>query len=158
MSEHTFRDTAALNRLAAVYATLAPHRLPLIRAAREGLVRVIMPSRDVVIPKRVLNEKRQTVILIGDDDETPTGPAGWACARRLAHWGRASMVHGTGGQPEHYAMAAASAMLIERFVLIETCTAHQAAWAELLKPRMPTLMVSCREGDHHPAPYAGAVH
>jgi hypothetical protein len=152
MSDHQ-HTRAAMDRLAAVYATLAPHRLPLIRAARDGLINLIEPQRDATIPSRLLDDQRRpVVVLIGDDDHAPTGPAGWACARRLRYWGRAAMIHAAGGKTEHYETIVIGAALHQHTVLIETDTAHQAAWLAFLQPHMGCMVIACRPGDAHPAP------
>lgn len=143
---------AEMDRLAAVYATLAPHRLPLIRAARDGLITLVEPRRDAAIQSRFLDQRCPVVVLIGDDDHAPTGPAGWACARRLRYWGRAAMVHAAGAKLDHYEVIVIGAALHQRTVLVETDTTHQAAWLAFLQPHMGCLTIACPSGEAHPAP------
>ncbi|MCF3947792.1 hypothetical protein AiwAL_15965 [Acidiphilium sp. AL] len=141
-----------MDRLAAAMATLAPHRLPLIRAARDGLITLIQPRRNTTIPSRLLNDQaRPAVILIGDDDYTSTGPAGWTCARRVRFWGRAAMIHAAAAEPEHYETIVIAAALHQRSVLIETDSTHQPAWITFLQPAMGCLIIACPPGQSHPA-------
>jgi hypothetical protein len=147
----TLRTRAELDRLAAAYATLAPHRLPLVRAARDGLINLIEPNRRAAIPAGLLNERRRpTVILIGDDDHASTGPAGWACARRLRYWGRAAMIHAAGASREDYEVIVIGAALHQRTLMIEAATTNQAEWTEFFRPHMGCVVITCPPGEAHP--------
>jgi hypothetical protein len=102
---------------------------------------------------------RPTLIILGDDPGMALGlggPDAWRCTERLRRWCRAVIVHAAGGEPEHYFMAVAGALAVERFALIETTTHHAAAWAERLACPQ-TLLIVPRTGPH-PLPDAEVVH
>jgi len=152
-----FPDTATLgtraqiDRVAAIIAAVAPHQLPLLRAARDSLIALGAPVRAGSISRRTLESTgRPILILIGDDDGESTGPAGWACAKRLRYWGKRAMVHSAGGLAEHYETAVQGALMARRFILVETTSEHRAAWERLLSPGMHVLSIRTHEGDSHP--------
>jgi hypothetical protein len=142
---------AQLENITNVIAAHVPYQLPLYRAARDGVIGLIVPERDGIIPKRYLeNTHRPIVVQIGDDDYKSTGPDGWACARRLRYWARGAIVHAAAGEEQHYSEAVRGALLTQRFLMIETNTAHEPAWSQLLSPHMPVLRILSREGLPHP--------
>lgn len=144
-------DGATLERVAAAVGQLAPHRLPLYRAVCDGLIALVEPQRDAPVPSRVLVATgRPTILLIGDDDETPSGPDGWHCARRARKWGRRALIHAAGGDADHYRAAAIAVGVVGRLVLVETNSAHCDAWHRWLHPVMPGLVIGTRPGDVHP--------
>lgn len=148
-----------LDRVAALTATLAPHKLPLVRAAQLGLVNVIEPNRSAIIPKRMLEDTlRPNIILLGDDDYASTGPGGWACARRLRYWGKSAIIHAAGGEQAHYNAALTQALLVRRFVFIESDEAHRAAWERFFVRQMPTLIIKASDGLHPMRPAKGETH
>lgn len=150
---HRIGDRAAIDRMAAVAASVTPHHLPLFRAVRAGLIELVMPRRES--GWRFLNEadarRRPVLVLIGDDDHASTGPAGWRCARRLPHWTRAAVVHGTGGEAAHYAAAVGFAIGHGRVVMVETDSAHLAQWMAPFANRVPLLTVRSPNDAPHPA-------
>jgi len=142
---------AQIERVAAIIAAVAPYQLPLLRAARDGLLALCGPTRAGSPPWRILEStRRPIIILIGDDDGESTGPAGWACAKHLRCWGKSAMVHAAGGLAEHYETAVSGAMTARRYILVETTSEHRAAWERLLAPGMPVLSIRPDEGSSHP--------
>ncbi len=135
----------------ALIAAHALYQLPVFRAARDGLIHLVAPGRDATIPKRILDEtRRPVVVLIGDDGHASTGPEGWRCAKRLRYWARGGIVHAAGGEPQCYALAVAGALALQRFVLVETDSAHEAAWTHLLRPHMGLLAIRAPARSRHP--------
>lgn len=144
-------DAARLERLASAAAHLVPHRLPIYRAAADGLIAVIEPRRETPIPSRAMAAlNRPGILLIGDDDETPTGPAAWQCGRRARKWGSLAIVHAAGGDSSHYRAAVVAAGLHRRLLLIETTSEQRDAWLSFLAAAMPVAVITTRPGDLHP--------
>lgn len=150
---HRIADRATLDRLAAVAASVTPHHLPLFRAVRAGLIEFVIPRRET--GWRFLREadakRRPVLVLIGDDDHASTGPDGWRCARRLAPWTRAAVVHGTGGEAAHYAVAVGFAIGHGRLVMVETDSTHLSTWTALFANRVPVLTIRPPDAGPHPA-------
>ncbi|MBN8889214.1 MAG: hypothetical protein ABS99_05720 [Acetobacteraceae bacterium SCN 69-10] len=149
-------NPADLARVLDIFAQVAPWRLPLVRAAAAGKIAVAEPGR-IATGKAVRSMLNRPglpeVVLIGDDDYRSTGPAGWRCADWLAGWGRRALIHGAGGEGRHYEVAVQAAVAGRRLALVETTSAHAAAWAALLRDRMPSLIVVPKPGDGpHPIP------
>jgi hypothetical protein len=134
----------------------SPHHVPLYRAAHQGLIGIVQPTRvGIVSAAQVRRMRGQSwLILIGDDDGLDTGPDGWACARRVLGWARRIVIHGAAGLAEHYAGAAAATMVVRRLVLIECTSARVNAWAEAAKRDAPNVIVQCLvpAGGVHPVP------
>lgn len=150
---HRIGSRADIDRLAAIIATGAPHWLPLFRAVRAGLIELVTPLR--AAGWRFLREadakRRPVLVLIGDDDNASTGPAGWNCACRLPWWARAAIVHGTGGEAAHYELAVAATLLHRRLVMVETNSAHIPDWTALFLNRVPLLTIQPPDAGPHPA-------
>ena len=94
--------------------------------------------------RRLKAAARPVLVLVGDDDATPSGPADWPQAERLLRWCRYEVVHSTGAERGHYAAAVAGALVHRRALLIETATACEPAWLALLyrvRPCLPGLIV-----------------
>ncbi len=136
----------------------------LLRPASRGELNLIVPMRDTVqLPfYRMSKRGRPIVVVVGDDDYQTTGPDGWACADRLRNWAAFAIVHGTGGQRQHYAMAAAMAAEMRRLVFIETSTAGAQLWAGFLAERTPALpfmgLLPSDGGAHPVMPGKGELH
>lgn len=144
-----------LDRGAAILADLAPFCLPLIRAARLGLICLIAVPRGVPPPRRLLEEtKRPVCVLIGDDDHASTGPDAWPGARWLSYWAKASFVHAAGGEAAHYTIAVAATLAHGRLLFVETDSGHADEWNRLLGggKRSPILCFLPGGGRQHPAP------
>jgi hypothetical protein len=143
-------------------AMRAPH-VPLFAAAAAGRIAVVQfldPAAEwqTAEMKRL---RRPVAVLVGDDPDigqgAALGPKGWAMARRLRYWARAVIVHGSGGEPDHYRAAVESAERYGRIALIETSSAKAPGWgAFLCCPR--TLFIVPRDGVHPVAPAMGRRH
>lgn len=153
-SKFAFTKRTDLEEITAAVAVQAPFALPIYRAARDGLINLIQPGRDVQIPQKLLDRpRRPIVVLIGDDDYESSGPEAWACGLRVRRWARAGMIHAAGGEAEHYENALAGALLTGRLLLIETSMAQHSIWKTFLGSRIPVLNIVSRTGVH-PAPVA----
>ena len=109
-------------------------KVPLYQAAQAGVISLCEVTRDGIPPlKRLDRTGRPVVILIGDDDYASTGPGGWAATRRLMHWARAALVHGSGGTAEDYCGAVAMAIQWNKMLLVETSSEHLMAWAGVVQ-------------------------
>ncbi len=143
-----------LDRFTALAAAAAPHWLPLARAVRGGMIGLHVPRRETA--GRFINTiigPRPALVLVGDDDDASSGPAGWRCAERLARWARGGIVHGSGAEDAHYQLATAAAALFSRFALVECNSANHDAWASLfLDQGVPVMGILPRDGLPHPMP------
>lgn len=101
-------------------------------------------------------------LLTDDDDTTRLGPDGWRFAARTLRWGRGVLLHGTGGLPEHYRLAARMAQTCRKLVVVETGSALLDAWqgAALKGGVRPGLIVRLEptDGVHPVHTPSGAVH
>lgn len=136
---------------------------PLLRRVMQGELNACAPMRHTAMPPlyRLGKKGRPLVVIIGDDDYRPAGPDTWACADKLRAWASFAVVHGTGGRPEHYAMAAEMAMQVRRLLLIETTSAAAQDWAGFLRERTPILPfmgVLPPVGAHPVVPARGDLH
>jgi len=137
--------------------------VPLLRRVMQGEVNACWPQRDTVQPPfyRLSKSGRPLVVIVGDDDYKPAGPGTWACADKLRAWAAFAVLHGTGGKPEHYAMAAEMAMQVRRLLLIETTSAAAQDWAAFLherSPKLPFMGVLPPDGLHPVMPTRGSLH
>ena len=141
----------------------AGHLAGLLRPVMAGVLNVIVPMRDTVQPPffRMSKGGRPVLVLVSDDDYRPAGPGTWACAAKLRAWAAFAIVHGTGAQGWHYAMAATAAQDVRRLLLIETTSAAAQCWAGFLWERTPTLPfmgILPPDGAHPVMPAKGDVH
>ncbi|RZA29021.1 MAG: hypothetical protein EOP02_05700 [Proteobacteria bacterium] len=137
-------------------------RTPLLRAARDGVVNLVMAHGGQRISSRALKFQRPTVILLLDDLPTATGPDGWPQAAKLLRWARRGMFHATGGQELHYLGATVAAVGSGRLLLVEMRSEHHATWYDLAKrvaPKLQVLNLLPPNGGVHPVegPPAGVV-
>jgi hypothetical protein len=129
------------------------YRAPLMRAASAGHLSLIGAKDGSVIPAKYLQIARPLVALLADDHSAAVGPGGWKQAQELLRWANVAILHATGGQPEQYAMVAASALIMHRVLLIEMQERHHAAWralAERQTPRLKLISIVPPPGDSHP--------
>lgn len=135
----------------------------LLRPSSRGELNLIVPMRHTAQPPlyRMSKRGRPIVVVVGDDDYRTTGPDGWACADRLRSWASFACIHGTGGKPEHYAMAAIMAAEVRRLLFIETSSAGAQQWAGFLRERTPPLTfmgLLPPDGAHPVMPAKGELH
>ena len=131
----------------------APHVVPLLRAVAAG-VHVACVPRGVPFPRELAALEKPCIVVIGDDDGLATGPAGYPAAKRLGYWARRAMVHGAGGEAEHYELAVEAAALYGRVLIVETGSARISEWRRCLGDgrRVPLLVIVPRYGVHPVAP------
>ena len=133
--------------------------VPILEAVRAGRVaRVFVTRRDGMASNRTLKTiQRAVLVIVGDDDYSSTGPAGWPTAAPLMRWTRAVMAHGAGAEPDHYRAAVASTEAHGRFVLVETSSEHVPAWMACAADRVAVAIVP-RNGPHPVLPSRGPMH
>ncbi|WP_158323030.1 hypothetical protein, partial [Acidisphaera rubrifaciens] len=133
-----------------------PGLAELLRAVRRGEMQLVsVGHRDAEITARDLPKTGAAVVLIGDDDYSSSGPAGWRCADVVAAWAEAAVVHAAGATAETYQEAVHAARFLGRCVLIETDTVHAREWVGRFYQK-PTLVIVPRDGVH-PARAAAEV-
>lgn len=147
-----------------LFAAGETHALPLLRAAREGVLALAMVPPGYRVPNRLMNEHDRPLVvwLAGDVDPDP-GPDGFPQATRLFRWARAALIHGAGGLPWHYDWVASTAIHARRVLLVETGSARLPEWMALRQrfaPDLPGMSIQVPEGlpphPHYEAP-AGVV-
>ena len=140
-------------------ASNAP-QLPLFAAAAAGRIAVVQFAYPANIWPKAAMERlpRPAVALVGDDaDHDATGPDGWAVSSGLRRWARAAVIHGAGGEHQHYRWAVAAALQFDRVAFVETTSARVVAWRAFLNcPR--TFMIIPKSGPHPVAPAMVARH
>ena len=148
-----------LDRMIAAVAQSAPWLLPLYRAVRAGQINVIEPRRAATVKKALLADtRRPCIVLLGDDDYESTGPAGWACARRVKAWSTVAFLHAAAGEPHHYEAAVVASAASRRLLLVETSSTHRDAWLHFLAPK-PVHVIATHGDEPHPAiPSTEQVH
>jgi hypothetical protein len=132
----------------------------LFRAVRAGEINVAIVGRQNPAPmKTIETSPRAVIVLIGDDDYQSTGPSGFVAWQRLSYWARAAMVHATGGDAASYRLAIAMAVMHQKFLLIETDSAHAHAWGDALRRRnIPAIGLLPRDGVHPAPPKRAETH
>jgi hypothetical protein len=147
-------NAADLSAKLSVLRKEAPWHVPIFTALLADEIAVCMPMPGQSLPVKQLDQIRKPVIvMVADDGPLWLGPDGWACAHRAFRWANATMIHGSGGEAEHYSGALLGARLNRRFVLVDTSSAHLPAWRDLAKRHMgcrPILAIEPRGGHVHP--------
>jgi hypothetical protein len=134
-------------------------QLPLYRAAadrRLGLIFLLDPAAPW--PKRAIarmtDKRHPVIVLVGADSQNPfvdRPAAEWLAAPHIAEWERGALVHGAGGQSEHYREAVADAERDRKFVLVECAAEAAQGWTNLLAgPRCHVRVIVPRDGAPHP--------
>jgi hypothetical protein len=139
--------------------------IPLLTAALASEIRVLAVMPGGRVPVRLLEHTCPPTVIIASGDPgvghiTPT-PESFPQARRLLGWAASTIIHATGGQEAHYRAVVEAAKLVRRVLLIETATAQEDAWTELVQAvgerrqhvgrRIPTVVISARlRGGAHP--------
>ncbi len=128
---------------APIYAAAATGRIALVCISTQGTP---WPAETIA------RLTRPAVVVLGGDPgfgEPAFGPGRWRCAGKLKGWATAAVVHGAGGEPEHYRGAVAMAELVERLVLVETTSGLVDAWGAFLSP-LPRIGYRPPNGGVHP--------
>ena len=133
-------------------------RIPLLRAVYAGRIGMWEPERGGsrgACKRFVASCRVPAVVIIGDDDDTPSGPASWPTAQRLLAWASQVIVHGAGADPADYEGIAAAAEVVGRLLLIECCSETLDAWvgaARRYAQAAAVAIVQTPPGVAHPAP------
>jgi len=129
------------------------HHIPLFQAAAVGRIAMTALTNRLSRPNinALRKSKRPALILVGDDEGSTTGPLGWVASTQLVQWARGAIVHGTGADPQNYAMAVAMAEMLGRVVLVETTSdAAEAWWGAFERAGVPGVAIIPPNGDAHP--------
>lgn len=138
---------------------------PLIRAAMAGTLRFVILSDGARVPLSILDMQRNAVplvVIVGGDAGGPATPDAFPQARRLMRWAGFVMLHATGGDAWHYAIATEAALRVRRVLIVETTGAALSAWVALkaeVASRTPSLGFKVPPGmptHPHEAPPPGA--
>ena len=132
-------------------------RIPLLRALQHDLIALAVLSTGQAPPLAKLDRTQRpaVVVLVDDDDATRLGPSGWHYAARVMRWARGALLHGTGGQPEHYDLAILAAQQVRHLVLVETSSSQLDAWRALALRSIPPkhiVQIEPPNGGVHPEP------
>jgi hypothetical protein len=123
---------AQIDTLIAVYDRLAPWHTPLFRAARDGILMLMICPRGIAVKQRVLRELPQpAVILVNDDDERSSGPDAFPYVGRVLKWARAAFLHCAAGEAAHYEAVVRLTVKHQRLLLIESSHTYADAWRSL---------------------------
>lgn len=126
-------------------------RLPVLRAAYQGLVNFSIAQGGTPFPARFFDLTRPTIAIITDDHPGATGPSAWPQARRLFRWANVAILHAAGGLAEHSVIAVEAALVVNRVALVEMEMRHHEAWLHLAMreaPRLHILNIVPRDGQH----------
>jgi hypothetical protein len=141
------------DRLLEAVQHAAPHLAPVLAAAAERLIDVVLVERGGHFPGVLNGTTKNVLAIIGDDDGTPSGPAGFPSAVKFCRWAKAAVLHATGAEPEHYREAVRAAVSTGRCLMVETTPAHENAWLEMLVSGRPIPVLHLRaKGGRHPLP------
>jgi len=145
---------AAIRVVADTMARAGAPQASLYAAAAEGRIAVVL----VAVPNTpwpvatMARLTRPTVLILSGDPgwgEPAFGPGRWRCARKAREWAAAAIVHGSGGEPEHYRGALVTAEMVGRLVLVETTSGLGDAWGAFLAP-LPRIAYRPSGGGVHP--------
>jgi hypothetical protein len=135
-------------------------RAPYFRAARDGLIALMIAGQGQRIDKRLLADRRRPQLLVlADDHPAATGPSGWPQARKLVRWSSGVLLHASGGEARWSSMAVYLTGQVGRLLMVECELRHRAAWMALAKAQGRRHLSILPTGGVHPiagAP-AGAV-
>ena len=146
---------AELARAIEICRAASPHTVPLFEAAACGAISLLSVTRAHPAALGLLPATAPALVLIPDDGETRTGPAGWASAERLARWAAAAFIHGAGGDVRTYRQAVVATISARRLVLVECGSAHLMAWHRLFaQAGKPTVNIIPEPGTVHPVTHA----
>lgn len=132
-------------------------RAPLFRAVLHDEIALAVVCQGQTAPLEQLDQTRRPAVVVftDDDDATRLGPDGWPGSARIMRWAKNAMVHGSGGQPEHYAFAVVGAVATGRLVLVETSSSQVEPWVRTANRFIPLGRILCIKpigGGVHPVP------
>lgn len=160
MQDFYFTRRSQLEVACARLAAMQAPQLPLYRAAADGRIGIIsICAAGADWPWAMVDRaKLPTVVVIGADAGSgdDPGPDAWKAAEGLRHWCAAAIVHGAGGEPDHYRIAAEAAETYRRLAFIECTSPEVRSWAEFLCCPQ-TLLILPRDGVHPNVPPREAV-
>ena len=150
---------AMIARLEAISGALG-----VITLLREGVLQgrcrlMLLFDRELALPaKELADTSRPVITLVCDDDDTPSGPLGWRCAKQAGRWAQHVLVQGAGAEAWHYRLAIEMALVCRRVLIVDTSSAHALGWGRFLQH--PATLVIKPPGDlPHPRPFAkGELH
>ena len=132
---------------------------PLYRAAMQGRLALMMVPPGERVPVSLLDPTKHrlplVIMLCGDPGHAGAhhGPDAYAQSMRFMRWANFIMLHGAGGTAFHFAIAAETAVVARRLLLVETDGATLPEWAAFrakVAPQTPGLEVRPHPGDYHP--------
>lgn len=144
----------AIQAVADKLAQIGAPQAPLYAAAAAGRIALvcIMAPNTPWPAETIARLTRPAIVLLGGDPgfgEPTFGPGRWRCARKLKGWAAAAIVHGSGGEPEHYRGTLVTAELVGRLALVETASGLIDAWGAFLAP-LPRIGYRPSNGGVHP--------
>jgi hypothetical protein len=129
----------------------------LLRAHIAGRIAIFAPLPDTSMGKfkqwAAMTRNQPAVALVGDDDYSDQGPAGWPLAARIIRWAVSAVVHAAGAEIVHYETAVVAARVVKRVLIIECSTTTLPKWRALVEAARPmpaTLIISPPDNGPHP--------
>ena len=154
-------DRTAMRACCASMAFMGAPHLPVFTAVEQGQIAlgVFTDPASIWTAGAIKRLPRPTIILISDDPDigagTAKGPYSWTLASKLRGWADAVLVHGAGGEPEHYRQALAMAKRHGRLALIDTSSQQAMPWAAFMAH--PVSMIIVPTDGPHPVMPPGRV-
>lgn len=109
-------------------------RKPYLRAARDGLLALLLSSNGQRVDKRLLADRRRPQLLIVTDDHPAAiGPDGWPQIRKLMTWAKLVIIHASGGEDRWSHMAVAATLQAGRVLMVECEFRQHDAWLSLVR-------------------------
>lgn len=136
----------------------AEGRVVCLQALYRGLIAHLDVNRATSsgeVKRFIAGVRLPAVVLVGDDDDAPTGPAGFKPAQRLLAWAHHVVIHGAAGDPEHYRAAVIAAQVTGRLLLIECVSKTIPAWQAAARKWATGAVVQVLQpppGQSHPTP------
>lgn len=109
----------------------AYHSAVPLRALYQGRIAHLGVARNTsngAIKRFIAGACLPALILVGDDDDFPSGPGGFSTAQRLLRWAYQVVVHGAGAEVSHYEAAVLAAEITGRFLMVECSSPMIPAW------------------------------
>jgi hypothetical protein len=119
----------------------------MLSAVRSGILSATeLLDRGATPPICTIEKGRGPTLLVVNEDDRATGPAGWAVARRLSRWAKGAVVNAVGDCVRPYRAAIGMTLHYRRVLLIETDTAHAEDWGAPLARHMACTVLMPRDG------------